>query len=124
MTIVAITSVLTILFLIISAFLSASETALFSIPKERIHFFQNNDKRQFSRVYALLQHGQRTLLMIILGNVFINITITGLIDSLLNRIFPGSSTLFSLLVATLIIVLFGEMIPKNAALRIMNLLRF
>jgi len=115
MIIIAIISI--IFFLIISAFLSASETALFSIPKERVHFFQKNDKKPFQLVYNLLQNGQRTLLMIILGNIFINITIAGLIDSLLGHIFPDNSSLLSLFVATLIIVLFGEMIPKNAALK-------
>lgn len=117
MTITTIISVLTILLLIISAFLSASETALFSIPKERIHFFKTNDKKSFQLVYSLLQNGQATLLMIILGNIFLNITIAGLINSLLNRFFSGNSSLLSLFTATLIIVLFGEMIPKNAALK-------
>jgi putative hemolysin len=104
-----------ILFLSFSAFFSSSETALFSIPRERILAYQKNKKHQW--LYLLLKNGQRTLLLILLGNLFVNITLTGLIDGVMEKILPENSTLVSLLFTTVVVVVFGEMLPKNFALK-------
>ncbi len=110
-----ITICIAILFLGFSAFFSASETALFSIPRERILAYQKNKKFQW--LFLLLKNGQQTLLLILLGNLFVNITLAGLIDGAMKEILPYNSTLISLLLATFVIVLFGEMLPKNIALK-------
>jgi len=107
----------TLFFLGVSAFFSASETALFSIPKERVSFFEDNPKKSFHTVFQLLHDGQRTMLLILLGNTFVNITLTGLMYSLVNRITGVQSPLLTLVIATLIIVIFGELLPKNIALK-------
>jgi putative hemolysin len=107
----------TLMALIGSAFFSASETALFSIPRERIFFFKKNPDKNYLRIYSLLKNGQQTLLMILLGNIFVNITLTGLIHTLLGRVLSIDSELITLSVATVIIVLFGEILPKNLALK-------
>jgi CBS domain containing-hemolysin-like protein len=110
-----ITICIAILFLSFSAFFSASETALFSIPRERILAYQKNKKYRW--LYLLLKHGQRTLLLILLGNLFVNITLAGLINGVIEKILPRNSTLISLILATVVIVLFGEILPKNIALK-------
>lgn len=112
---VIITICIAILFLSFSAFFSASETALFSIPRERILAYQKNKK--FKWVFLLLKHGQLTLLLILLGNLFVNITLAGLINGVMEKILPYDSTLVSLLLATVVIVLFGEILPKNIAIK-------
>lgn len=104
-----------ILFLSFSAFFSSSETALFSIPRERILAYQKN--RKFQWLYLLLKNGQRTLLLILLGNLFVNITLTGLINGVMDQILPHNSTLISLLIATIVVVVLGEMLPKTFALK-------
>jgi putative hemolysin len=109
--------VLTLMALAASSFFSASETALFSIPRERIFFFQKNPDKSYLRIYSLLKNGQKTLLMILLGNIFVNITLTGLIHALLRIYLALDSEIITLVVATSIIVLFGEILPKNIALR-------
>lgn len=109
--------VLTVLALCASAFFSASETALFSIPRERIFFFQNHRDKKYLRIFWLLQNGQKTLLFILLGNVFVNISLTGFIHTLISRFFHFESELVTLVVATGGIVLFGEILPKTLALK-------
>ncbi len=106
-----------IIFLGVSAFFSASETALFSIPKERVAFFEGNSKKSYHNVFQLLHDGQRTMLLILLGNTFVNITLTGLMYSLVNKIMGVQSPLLTMIIATLIIVIFGELLPKNIALK-------
>lgn len=109
--------VLTVLALCTSAFFSASETALFSIPRERISLFQKHSDKNYRRIFWLLQNGQKTLLFILLGNVFVNISLTGLIHTLLSKFFNFESEIVTLFVATGGIVLFGEIIPKTLALK-------
>ncbi|MFP4680212.1 MAG: CNNM domain-containing protein [Chitinispirillaceae bacterium] len=116
MTTVVILSVFTVLFLLFSAFFSASETALFSIPRERILAFQNDSVRSRRLIHSLLADGHRTLLLILLGNMFVNITLAGLIQSLLEAVLNRSATGLSLLAATAVIIVFGEIFPKNTAL--------
>jgi CBS domain containing-hemolysin-like protein len=115
MTILIINIAIAILLLSCSAFFSASETALFSIPRERILFYQKEKKYQW--LYLLLKNGQRTLLLILLGNLFVNITLAGLIDNILGVLLLDNSTLVSLGIATVLIIVFGEMLPKNIALK-------
>jgi putative hemolysin len=112
-----VTSISIIVFLFFSAFFSASETALFSIPRERFSYFRQSTSRTGRWVFILLSNAQRTLLMILLGNLFVNITLAGLIHSMIGFIIPGSSTMLTMVTATLVIVLFGEMLPKNIALK-------
>lgn len=115
MTILIIKVAIATLFLCFSAFFSASETALFSIPRERILFYQKGKKYQW--LYLLLKNGQRTLLLILLANLFVNITLAGLIDNIMGILLPGNSTLTSLGIATVMIIVFGEMLPKSIALK-------
>lgn len=109
--------VLTVLALGASAFFSASETALFSIPRERIFFFQKHSDKKYLRIFWLLQNGQKTLLFILLGNVFVNISLTGFIHHLIREFFHFESEIVTLFAATGGIVLFGEILPKTIALK-------
>ncbi|MBN1577322.1 MAG: DUF21 domain-containing protein [Chitinispirillaceae bacterium] len=106
-----------VVLLAFSAFFSASETALFSIPRERIVVFQQAESRARRLVYELIHHGQRTLLMILLGNLFVNITLAGSIHALMRIFLPGGGVMLTMVVATGVIVVFGEMLPKNIALQ-------
>ena len=106
-----------IIFLSLSAFFSSSETALFSIPRERISFYQQSTKKSYQWVFELLRDGQRTLLLILLGNLVVNVTIVGFIYKLMFFFISKNTTLASLFVATGIILLFGEILPKNIAVR-------
>ncbi len=114
---VPILSIIIVAFLAASAFFSASETSLFSIPRERIAVYRSSPSRVRQWVYRLLSNGQRTLLMILLGNLFVNITLAGLIHSLILIFIPGSPGLLTMAIATGVIVIFGEMLPKAVALK-------
>lgn len=108
---------LTVLFLFLSAFFSASETALFSIPRERVPAYRRSRTRRRRWVARLLGDGQKTLILILLGNLFVNVTVVGLVHALLSRIMQHSVALTTLFAATGMILVFGEVLPKNIALR-------
>jgi len=101
----------------VSAFISASETALFSIPRERIGTFEKHEMRSRRLIYSLLADGQRTLMMILLANIFVNLTLAGLINSLMASLLGRDAAFIGFLAATVAIIAFGEVLPKNGALR-------
>ncbi|MDR2693868.1 MAG: CNNM domain-containing protein [Chitinispirillales bacterium] len=113
---IAILSALCLLFLLMSAFFSASETAIFSIPRERIESFRTHIARSKRLIYELLMEGQRTLLLILLGNLFVNITLAGIVNSLMAAVLGRGAAFWGFAAATASIIVFGEILPKNAAL--------
>jgi len=110
-------SVLCFLFLLMSAFFSASETAIFSIPREHIENFKTHELRSKRLIYELLMDGRRTLLFILLANLFVNITLAGVVNSLMTAVLGKNATFWSFIIATAAIIIFGEVLPKNIALR-------
>lgn len=102
-----------LVFLCLSAFFSASETAFFSIPREKFAILKN-EKGSGRKIYEILTKSNLFLVLLLLGNNFVNIAaITGL-EKILNIYLNGNITLiFFLTTATLLI--FGEIIPKIIA---------
>jgi putative hemolysin len=116
-------SLFLVLFLFLSAFFSGSETAFFSLnslEREKMKPVQGKCKGKIVRLFFT---SPDTLLVTILtGNMIVNIfatdffasTVTGYVVSQLPFIDPE---VFSILVMIPLILLFGEMTPKNIAVR-------
>jgi len=100
-----------------SAFFSGSETALFSIPREQIPVLQNSPQIQKRWIAALLIDAQRTLMVILLGNIFVNILIVTHVYALSRALFSQASAMVTMVAATTFLVIFGEVVPKSIALR-------
>jgi CBS domain containing-hemolysin-like protein len=113
---ITVLSALCLFFLAMSAFFSLSETALFSIPRERIDSFKRDETGSRRLIYSLLLDGQRTLLLILLGNLFVNITLAGLVTALMTSLVSGGAVLWSFLVTSAALVVIGDILPKNIAL--------
>lgn len=105
---------ITIFLLMLSGFFSASETAIFSIGKDEVDTLKNGDKREVI-IYKLLKSGEETLIVILLCNLFVNISIITMIGKILTN-FPNLNIIISFLISTATLLLFGEIIPKNIAL--------
>ena len=99
----------------LSAFFSASETALFSIAREQIPSFKSSKNDSLRKVFWLLSNGQQTLIVILVGNLAVNIITVGVINGLVERFFPNGGLWLTLLTATGAILVFGEVLPKNLA---------
>jgi len=112
-------SSLCLFFLAMSTFFSLAETALFSIPRERIDSFKADAAGRRRLIYALLLDGQRTLLLILLGNLFVNITLAGLVTALMTILVgvSGGAVLWSFLLTSAALVIIGDILPKNIALQ-------
>jgi magnesium and cobalt exporter, CNNM family len=111
---------ITVLLLLIalSAFFSGSETALFSLSRARLLSYRNDPRKVRQAIVALLDSYQKTLIVIIMGNMFVNIGISLINNQLIKAIGLGSimTAVISIFIAVVVLLIFGEVTPKTIAL--------
>ena len=101
--------------LILSAFFSGTETAYFHIRKYR--------KKTPEKIKNILGHPQRLLISLLTGNTIINVTIASLAAYITINIaeeYTWSASmliLIEVLVVSIVILIFGEILPKMAAIK-------
>lgn len=111
-----------IVLLAFSAFFSGSETALFSLSKIYLKKLENSSGSSARRILNLLKRPRQLLITLLLGNTFVNMAISSfgaLIAIQISKIYGISTSLaisVQVVLTTLIILFFGEIIPKLAAL--------
>ncbi|MDD4819930.1 MAG: gliding motility-associated protein GldE [Flavobacteriales bacterium] len=108
---------LLIALLALSAFMSGSETALFSLTKSEIEDFKDSKNSSENTLFSLLKHPERLLATILIANNFINIAIVLIFEYLLRTYidFGGHDILrifISVVLTTFLLLLFGEVMPK------------
>lgn len=95
-----------------SAFFSSSETALFSLSREWLAEAAATDSRA-AAVEDALSDPHRLLVTLLVGNNVVNITLSSLLTALLvDRVQPGTAVLVTTVVASTLILVVGEIIPK------------
>jgi putative hemolysin len=99
--------------LLFSAYMSATETSLFSLSNltlKNYHFSSNNRKKL---VYHLLLNPRELLVTLLMLNVFANIVVQNVVSSLFQA---DRGWLIRVLVPLGLTLTFGEVIPKSLAL--------
>ena len=107
------TVLLSIALLVMSAFFSSSETALFSLQPVELESMSGRGEQEVRR---LLDSPRQTLASILIGNETINIALSTVTAGLLLRMFPNQPWLNIIIVAPILLI-FGEVIPKTLAFR-------
>ena len=112
--------ILLVILLILSGFISGSEVALFSLSKAEIE--SKSHLKSFKIIANLLQKPNKLLATILVVNNLINIAIVILFTKLGEVLFStiGSPLLkffIEIVIATFLILLFGEILPKIYASR-------
>jgi magnesium and cobalt exporter, CNNM family len=106
--------------LILSSFLSASETALFSLNRIQVRRLSNSRRGRDRAVVALLDRPSEVLSAILVANTLANVAVSALItDAVLDvpGIAPGRATVVASLIATVLIILVADITPKTLAIR-------
>ena len=109
-------SALFVLFLF-SAFFSASETVLFSLTPLQVRRLKDRRPAVGARIATWLEEPSRVLSTILAGNTLVNFAIAGFGYLLLERTAPGYAEVVSVPLYTLLLLFFGEIVPKQFALR-------
>jgi putative hemolysin len=105
-----------LLLLLGSAFCSASETALFSLDLHQRETLKSRRGRA-ALVLRHIERPNRTLATLLLANMVLNVVIAVLITGLALDALGETGLPVAIAVSTLLLVLFGEIVPKTYALR-------
>ncbi len=118
-----ISCILLAILLVCSALISGAEVALFSLTKTDIDSGIESESKAMRIIASLLERPKKLLATILVANNFINIAIVLLFASVSDYFFVNSNTdplvilLFEIILATFLILLFGEILPKIYASR-------
>lgn len=106
---------LIIVFLILSAYFSATETAFTSINRIRLKNLANDGNKKAKRVLELEENYDNLLSTILIGNNLVNIGMTAVATVLFVQLYGEYGATISTAVITVVVLIFGEISPKSLA---------
>ncbi len=107
-----------VIFLIFSAFFSAIETALSTANVIRLKKMAEEKRRGARKAVVMIENYNRTLTCILIGNNLVNIGASTLSALIFTTLIKNNQTLASFastFVMTMIVITFGEILPKTYA---------
>lgn len=104
-----------IVMIMLSAFFSASETAMMSINRYRLRHLAKSKHRGAMLTSALLARPDRLIGLILLGNNFVNIAASALATLIGLRLMGETGIAVATGLLTILILIFGEVTPKTLA---------
>lgn len=102
--------------LILSSFFSGTEAAFFSLKKADLYRFSRTGTDQEKKIARYMSQPDKILITLLLGNLFVNLTLTALSTSFLLSFFGHYGHFISIGFVTPLIILFGEITPKILAI--------
>jgi CBS domain containing-hemolysin-like protein len=108
--------ILLLIFLFLSAFFSSAETAFISLSDIRIQHLIEQNRKGIRLVKSLKSNNQRLIITILIGNNLVNISASSIATSIAIRIFDSNAIGIAVGIMTILILVFGEIIPKNIAM--------
>lgn len=107
--------VILVLLLSASAFFSSAETALMTSNKLRIRNLAENGDKRAEKVLEITANTDKMLSAILIGNNIVNLSASALSTTLTLKVFGSSLVGVATGVLTFLILVFGEITPKNVA---------
>ncbi|MGX1264319.1 putative hemolysin [Rossellomorea marisflavi] len=102
--------------IILSAFFSSAETAFSSVNKIRLKNFADEGVKGSRKAYKIAEDFDRALSTILVGNNIVNIAAASISAKLATDFIGGNSGIFiSTFGMTVLILIFGEILPKSLA---------
>lgn len=99
----------------LSAFFSASETAFSTVNRIRLKNYANNGDKKAKRALKIGEDYDRALSAILIGNNIVNIASASIGTIIFTTAFGPSGLGISTLVMTILVLIFGEILPKTFA---------
>lgn len=107
-----------VILLFLSAFFSGSETSLMALNRYRLRHLVRARHPGALRVDRLLRRPDRLIGLVLLGNNFVNILASAIVTLLALRLWGDEGIAPAAAALTVVVLLFGEVLPKTlAALR-------
>ena len=107
--------ILLVILIALSAFFSASETAYTTVNKIRLQNYVDAGSKKAKTALFIAENYDRTLTTILIGNNIVNIGASSIATLLFVKLFGPSGAAISPAVMTILILIFGEVLPKSFA---------
>lgn len=107
--------ILLFILILLSSFFSSSETALTTVNRVKMRNLADSGNVKAKKVLEILDHQDKMLSCILIGNNIVNLSASSLSTTLAIRLFGSQSIGIATGILTLLILIFGEITPKNAA---------
>ena len=98
-----------------AAFFAASEAAIVSVSRIKVRAMEEKHVKHADRVAKLLENRNRTLTSILIGSTFVLLAGDSVATYLFIRADVPNAAVWSTITMTVIILVFGEIIPKTLA---------
>lgn len=110
-------AVLIVLFcLILSAFFSASETALTAASRARMHTLEIGGDKRAKTANRLLMTRERLIGSMLIGNNVVNIGASAFTTTVLIGFFGEAGVIYATLIMSVLVIVFSEVMPKTIAI--------
>ena len=107
--------VIVIILLSASAFFSSAETALMTSNKLKMRNLADNGDKRAAKVLKVTENTDKMLSAILIGNNIVNLTASSISTTLTLKIFGSKLVGIATGILTFLILVFGEITPKNVA---------
>lgn len=104
-----------IILLMLSAFFSSAETSLTCVNLVRIHTLAEGGDKRAVRVEKILSNPGKMLSTILIGNNIVNISASSLVTTFTIKVFGNYAVGIATGVLTVLVLMFGEILPKTVA---------
>lgn len=104
-----------ILLLVLSAFFSSAETALTTVSVHKLRSMFEDGNKRAGRLLKLVENPSKLLSAILIGNNIVNISASALATTLTTDLLGSKYIGIATGVLTLLVLIFGEITPKNLA---------
>ena len=108
--------IILILLVVLSGFLSGSETAITATSKARIIYKIKKGNKRAQYVLKILDKKDNVISSLLLSNNLVNILASSLATAFFYDIFGVKGIFYSTLIMTVILVIFAEVLPKTYAI--------
>ncbi len=98
-----------------SGFFSATETAVSTVNKIRMKNYADEGDSRAATVLKIASKYEQALSTVLIGNNIVNIASASLATVLFTKYFPANGAALSTFFMTIIVLIFGEVLPKNMA---------
>ncbi len=105
-----------ILLMIVSSLMSLSETAFTALNRARLVALEKAGDVRAMRLARLTQKREKVVASLLLGNNLVNILATALTTTVMANAFDDAGVFYATILMTVVIVLFGEVLPKSFAI--------
>lgn len=106
-----------VILIMLSAFFSSAETALTTLSLVKVRsWVEDNPSKKVLTLQKILDKKNKLISAILIGNNIVNISASSLMTSLVIRVWGNAAVGIATGVLTLLILLFGEIVPKTWAM--------